>query len=246
MDYKHELACQLVESGANVFITGNAGTGKSFILNKISRQNENVFATATTGVASILLNVQCPVLTLHSWAGIGIGNLSLMACVIKIRKNRKNFMRIKNTRILIIDEISMLDAKYFDKLNSVLKVLLSSTHAFGGIQVVLCGDFLQLKPPNGQFIFNSKAWKELNLSNVYFETNYRQNDQHFSNILSLIRKGIVNKEVIHFMKSKRNSNQFKTTSIKPTKLLCTNTDVDKINYKELSSLNGKEITFFWA
>ncbi len=244
MNRSQELVLQLAQAGKNIFITGSAGTGKSFTIERlVTCHIRSVFCTASTGVAACLLNVKCPVSTLHAWAGIGLGTSQVLACVRKIRSNKKTFARIRSTKTIIIDEVSMLDSTYFDKLNTVLKVLFSTEKAFGGIQVVLCGDFLQLPPPNGRFIFESVAWKELKLANVNLLTNYRQNDLEFTKILTSIRVGDINPGVISFLKEKRGQIISSDNGIIATKLFCTNLDVDALNKKELDKLSGEEVVF---
>ena len=243
MDSQQSLVLNILETGSNVFLTGQAGTGKSFTIERVVRTIDDVFCTASTGVAACLLKVTCPVLTLHAWAGIGLGDAPVMACVRKIKNNRKTFARIRSTNILVVDEVSMLDAKYFDKVSTVLKVLLNSSAPFGGIQLLLCGDFLQLPPPKGNFVFESSTWKELDLCNINLKTIYRQSDPQFTNILQSLRVGQITQDVKTFFREKKLCNSVENKGIIPTKLFCTNVDVDRINNEELSKLTGDSISY---
>lgn len=176
---------ELIKNGENVFVTGSAGTGKSFILNKLKKEF-NFEVTSTTGMAAVNVGGQ----TIHAWAGVGICRFPLNSTIQNILKKSNLTKRIRNTKILAIDEISMLDAATFDYINNVLKAVRASNEAFGGLQVVLFGDFFQLPPverENG-FCFESAAWKELNLKNVLLKKIYRQEDSRFAKILNEIRQ----------------------------------------------------------
>ena len=134
---------ELVRNGESVFFTGSAGTGKSFLLQRIVGvlPPEVTYPTASTGAAACLIGGT----TLHSFAGMGIGSGSLQQCVALASREHKA-ANWKKCRTLIIDEISMVDADYFDKLEAVARAVRKSSKPFGGIQLVLCGDFLQLPP----------------------------------------------------------------------------------------------------
>lgn len=235
------FAFNLVNSGKNIFITGPGGVGKSYLLKQIASNYKNVFATASTGVAANLLKLNCPVTTLHSWLGLSLCQMSVISGVTKIKKSPKTLNRIRFTKMLIIDEISMVSADFFDKMNAILKKLLNSEIAFGGIQLIISGDFLQLKPVQNKFVFQSKSWNELNLTTCALGFNFRQNEELFTRVLHKLRIGIVDDEVIKFLKSRRNAPLQNNLSIRPVKLFCTNIDVDKINEMHLSELSGTEM-----
>ena len=133
----------MVKTGNNVFFTGSAGTGKTYLLQKIIKTlpPETTYITASTGAAACMIGGT----TLHSFAGTGMGEGSFEQCLSLASREHKaaNWRRCK---CLIIDEISMVDGEYFDKLEAIARALRKSKHPFGGIQLVLCGDFLQLPP----------------------------------------------------------------------------------------------------
>lgn len=134
---------ELVKNGDSVFFTGSAGTGKSYLLKRIisAMPPETTFPTASTGAAACHIGGT----TLHAFAGIGIGSGTLEHSIgLASREHRE--AQWKKCRCLIIDEISMIDAEYFDKLEAVARAVRNSRKPFGGIQLVLCGDFLQLPP----------------------------------------------------------------------------------------------------
>ena len=133
----------MVKSGQNVFFTGSAGTGKSYLLKQIigAMPPETTFATASTGSAACHIGGT----TLHAFAGIGTGGGAMEQCI-RLASREHKTAQWRKCRCLIIDEISMIDADYFDKLEAVARVVRKSKQPFGGVQLVLCGDFLQLPP----------------------------------------------------------------------------------------------------
>ena len=131
-------AFQILKQGNNIYLTGPAGSGKTFLLNHfinyLKRKNIGVAVTASTGI------------TIHSWAGIGI-NKDLNEAQIKgLLKKKRLKTRFNNTKVLIIDEVSMLHAYTIDLVDKVCKAFKDNILPFGGIQVILCGDFFQLPP----------------------------------------------------------------------------------------------------
>ena len=133
----------MVQAGENIFFTGSAGTGKTYLLQKIIKTlpPETTFVTASTGAAACHIGG----ITLHSFAGIGRGEGTLKQCIDMASKEHKA-NNWKKCKCLIIDEISMVDGDFFDKLETIARVVRNSSKPFGGIQLVLCGDFLQLPP----------------------------------------------------------------------------------------------------
>ena len=140
---------ETIFTGNSVFYTGAAGTGKSFILRILQETfgkldcKEKIAFTAPTGVAACNIGG----MTVHSWAGIGLGTEPLETLCTKIIRNKNTSNRWKSTQILVVDEVSMLSGELFDKLNVIgQRVRDNPNQLFGGIQVVLCGDFFQLPP----------------------------------------------------------------------------------------------------
>ena len=134
---------QLVKSGESVFFTGSAGTGKSYLLRRIikSLPPDTTFPTASTGSAACLIGGT----TLHSFAGVGTGAGTLERCV-AMASREPHLSSWRRCRCLVIDEVSMVDAELFEKLEGVARAVRRSGLPFGGIQLVVCGDFLQLPP----------------------------------------------------------------------------------------------------
>lgn len=191
---KYNEIVKLIQEGKNVFITGGAGTGKSYTLNKLKEQfKERLHLTSTTGISAINIKGQ----TIHSWAGIGIANRPLHQTVESIKKNGALYKQILLCKMLAIDEISMLRGDVMEYINQTLKFIRGNEEPFGGIQIILIGDFFQLPPVSEasvelkelDFCFKSKAWKELNPSIVLLEEVKRQSDPKYIQALNSIREG---------------------------------------------------------
>jgi ATP-dependent exoDNAse (exonuclease V) alpha subunit len=171
-------ALAILESGHSVLLTGAAGTGKTYILRKFIKRARKagraVSVTATTGLAATHLNGA----TIHAWAGIGIHDELPKKHLQKISKQRRDI--IKKTDVLIIDEISMMHDFRLDIIDEVLKHVRESSEPFGGLQVVMCGDFFQLPPINrnegrqGSFVTNSNIWQQGSFTVCYLEKQYPQ------------------------------------------------------------------------
>ncbi|KAK1878707.1 ATP-dependent DNA helicase PIF1 [Dissostichus eleginoides] len=168
-----------VLSGKNVFFTGSAGTGKSFLLKRImgSLPPKSTFATASTGVAACHIGGT----TLHNFAGIGSGSAPLEQCI-ELAQRPGVLQHWTSCRHLIIDEVSMVEAQFFDKLESVARSVRRSTAPFGGIQLIICGDFLQLPPVSkgkekASFCFQARSWRKVIQVNMELMEVRRQTDQ---------------------------------------------------------------------
>ncbi len=185
----------LLQNGENVFLTGFAGTGKSYILNKLKEKlKKKLTITSTTGIAAVNVKGQ----TLHSWAGVGLCRNTISNTVEKIRGRKTQLNQILKCKILAVDEISMLNIEAFEYINEVLKALRENDKPFGGIQVLFIGDFFQLPPVENntesslsaerRYCFDSPLWEEFNLKNVILKKNYRQNEENFITALAHMRE----------------------------------------------------------
>ena len=237
--------------GNNIFITGPGGSGKSALIKMINehayKRFKDIQVTAMTGCASVLLN--CKAKTLHSWAGIGLGNGTTEQLVSKIKKNKFAKTLWKGTDILVVDEVSMLSLKLFNTVNEIGKVVRGNQKPFGGIQLIFSGDFFQLPPvgdtdePDTQrFCFESEDWNAVfhRDCQIQLVKIFRQTDKIYSTILNQIREG----------KIKRKSNDLllqyvgrpfdKNLVAEPTKLYPTRNKVENINNTKMASLQGEE------
>ena len=232
---EQESALNHFKAGKNIFLTGPAGTGKSVTLSKI-REYCNLAKielgiTATTGTAAFLINGK----TVHSYLGIGLATESAEYIYNHVRHKLAHIpKKLRKIKALIIDEISMLDEKLLDKISDYLKFVCKNEKPFGGIQVVLTGDFCQLAPVSGDYAFKAKVWFELNLKTIYLTKLIRQDgDLKFQKILSDARYGYCSAENYKILSS-LSTTEF--GEIKPTILYPRNFDVDKINKSESEKL----------
>src|SRR5882757_2712567 len=135
-------ALAILESGQSVLLTGAAGTGKTYVLNKFikraKKRGKSVAVTATTGLAATHLNGT----TIHAWSGIGVHDSIDKYMAAKLGKTRQELVR--KADVLVIDEISMLHDFRLDMVDEILRLVRENTEPFGGMQVILCGDFFQL------------------------------------------------------------------------------------------------------
>jgi len=245
---QQDKALAILKSGVNVFLTGSAGTGKTYILNQyidyLRERKVPVAVTASTGIAATHMNG----MTIHSWAGIGIKEKLTSGNLISMKS--KKFLRehLEDVEVLIIDEISMLHKNQFNLVDKVLKYFKDSSAAFGGIQIVVCGDFFQL-PPIGKreekgsdkFSFMSEAWVDANLAICYLTEQFRQGKNELNLILNEIRSGKISES--SYNKLKATSANKLSDDVDMTKLYTHNYDVDRINEDRLETITGESASF---
>jgi len=240
-------ALDLLMMGRSVFLTGQAGSGKTYLLTKyiefLKNHKIGVAVTASTGIAATHLNG----ITIHSWAGIGIKDSLDQKHLSRLLANENVRNRINNAKVLIIDEISMFHSYRLDMVNQVCKTLRRNNTPFGGLQVILCGDFFQLPPVTdpGQlqscFAFKSDAWGELDLKICYLDEQHRQLDDSFLKVLNSIRTSDVTEFTFEKLAGRLNKNF--PVGIIPSKLYTHNVDVDAINNFELAKITKPEHKF---
>lgn len=241
---EQETALEILKSGRNVFLTGSAGTGKTYVLNQyieyLKKNKITAAITASTGIAATHLNGQ----TIHAWTGIGIKKTISHGDLLGMQARKPHRDRLEKVRVLIIDEISMLHLNQLNLVNEVLKFFKNNRFAFGGIQVIFCGDFFQL-PPIGEagerssdkFAFMSESWLEAQPVICYLNKQYRQNDDELNGILNEIRLGKVSEISLNHLKQAKDQNL--KLSYEPIKLYTHNIDVDKVNEQYLEHLPVK-------
>ncbi|MFH0951904.1 MAG: PIF1 family DEAD/DEAH box helicase [Patescibacteria group bacterium] len=240
---KQLRAFDILKEGHNVLLTGSAGSGKTFVLNKyieyLKGKGKNVAITASTGIAATHING----LTLHAWAGLGAKDSYTEKEVKKIVTNKNVAVRVRLASVLIIDEISMLNDFHLDVVETVCRKIRKRDKPFGGLQVVLSGDFFQLAPigtngGEGNFVHRSEAWDRGNFKVCYLEEQYRHTDAQYTKMLSDIRKCNVTAQTRNYIESRLNKPV--TGKLVPTKIYTHNKAVDEENDRQLERIKGKE------
>lgn len=248
--------------GENVFLTGGGGVGKSYLLSFIDSEFPGMMRRlqehqgienprlpriqlcALTGCAALLLGHKAK--TLHSWAGIGLGKGTVQELALKIRRNRKVMKHWLLTDLLVIDEVSMLTAELLDKLNELAKKLRGSTKPFGGLQLLLVGDFFQLPPvhrgDDAGFAFESAAWREGIRVCIELTQIQRQKDEAFQAILKEARCGALSKESCEILRGLE-GREWRRNKIKPTLLFPRRAEVELVNETNLRALTGRRETY---
>jgi len=246
---EQQIAFDKYINGDNIFITGPGGSGKSALIRLINKHAysrfKDIHVTALTGCASILLN--CKAKTLHSWAGIGLGNGTTEDMIMKIRKNKFAKALWKGTDILVVDEVSMLSLKLFNMLNDIGKAIRHNQKPFGGIQVIFSGDFYQLPPvgnkdePDTQrFCFESDEWNSIfhRDNQIELKKIFRQSDEVYSTILNQIREGKIKRKSNDLLLEYVGREFAPNLVAEPTKLYPTKNKVEQINISKMAALPG--------
>lgn len=242
---KQSLALEIMDAGHNVLLTGAAGSGKTYVLSEfITRaksRGKSVSVTATTGLAATHLGGN----TIHAWSGIGIADTLAPNFGQLLSQTRRDV--INKADILIIDEVSMLHDFRLDMVDRVAQVVRENDAPFGGLQVILCGDFFQLPPVQrgqdapAQFITHAAAWSALESVVCYLDEQHRQDDEALLGILEAIRSG----EVTDAQGAKLLQRQTAALdrAVAVTELHTTNIDVDAINSARLAEIDQPLKTF---
>ena len=239
-------ALNILKSGNNVFLTGSAGTGKTYLLNQFITylKSRKMIPTivAPTGIAASHLQGQ----TIHSFFSLGIRDFVDDYFIESLLEKKYMQTRFSKLKILMIDEISMVSPEIFSSIDKILRAFKEYNKPFGGVQVVLSGDFFQLPPisktyKKERFAWQSHAWKELALKTCYLEKKFRQDDNQLITILDEIRSAQVSQNSYDILNSRHE--KILNINFQPTKLYTHNIDVDRINKEELSKIDSKPYLF---
>ncbi|CAL8472054.1 g11596 [Coccomyxa elongata] len=245
---EQQRVVDLVVSGKSVFFTGCAGTGKSLVIKHILRAlpPATTYLTASTGLAASALGGT----TLNAFAGIGCAEGGLQG-MLKMASRTDAAKRWRMAATLIIDEISMVDGDMLDSLEEVARAVRRCKQAFGGLQLVLTGDFHQLPPvakgrqamAARRFAFEAHCWDSCVSTCMLLTKVYRQEDREFVDILSAVRGGRCSAAVLDKLKDRCRRPLGLLDGILPTKLYTHTDDVDAINSRHLAELSGEAVRF---
>ncbi len=244
---KQKQVIELFLQGKNLFISGGAGCGKSYLLNFLKRNfaNNGLEITASTGIAAVNIGGS----TIHSWAGIGLANQPIEQIIenIFLPKFSKVRRKIIKTKTLAIDEISMISREVLEILDQVFRAVRDNEKPMGGMQMLFFGDFLQLPPINrdnasSNFCFDSKTWDDLNFHNIILDKIFRQSDEKFIKLLNNLRFGIVDAEDKKILESRIKITD-NNSAIQPTILTTHNAKVEFVNNKYLKNIPNPEQVF---
>ncbi|KAF4454988.1 hypothetical protein F53441_2549 [Fusarium austroafricanum] len=237
----------VVNRNQSVFFTGAAGTGKSVLMRaiitelkkKYAKDPERVAVTASTGLAACNIGG----ITLHSFSGIGLGKEDAPTLVKKIRRNPKAKNRWLRTKCLVIDEISMVDGDLFDKLSQIGRTIRNNGRPWGGIQLIITGDFFQLPPvPDGakretKFAFDASTWTTSIDHTIGLTQVFRQRDPVFANMLNEMRLGRITEDTVRAFKRLERPLNF-NDGLGTAELFSTRNEVEGSNEKRLRELPG--------
>jgi len=233
---KQETALSHLKGPENIFLTGQPGTGKTYLINQyISWCVSNGImptVTASTGIAAIHVRGK----TIHSFAGVRNDNSLTSQDIEDILENPWTRERLSKAQVLIIDEISMVSAKLLNVVDKLMRVCRNNEKSFGGCKVIVVGDFFQLPPVKGDFAFTSAAWKQADFKVCYLHEQYRQNDKVFNDILTGIRAGELTKDQKQIIRGrvKEDVSEFENA----IRLDTHNKKVDTINEMKLDMLDA--------
>jgi ATP-dependent exoDNAse (exonuclease V) alpha subunit len=256
-----EQAFEILKTGANVFLTGEPGSGKTHTVNRyieyLEQRGVDPSITASTGIAATHVGG----MTIHSWSGIGVRSRLTEWELDQLSEKERLVKRLMAAKVLIIDEISMLSKDTLDSVEAVCRKLRRSHEAWGGLQVIFVGDFFQLPPveraqsmmspidmqdtffgddePLSNFAYHAQAWKRAKPLVCYLTEQHRQDDESFLSVLASVRRG----EVVEELKIVLRARAIVPEEEGITRLFPKNQNVDTMNDKELAKLHGKPHIF---
>ena len=237
MNTEQQNIIDLLIKGENIFMTAPAGHGKSRVITELKNNfiGKDIYITSTTGISA--LNIEG--ITLHSFMGIGLGDSDESVLYNMVSRRVDLVKKLQSNFLLVIDEASMLSDKLFNKIDYIFKRLRRNNKVFGGVQVLLSSDHLQLEPINESTFLSNPLLSEFKI--IELKVNHRQQgDKLFQSLLGNLRLNKLTKEDYELLKNKTNSNIDDTSSIK---LYCTNKEVLIENEIYLESNKNKEFIY---
>lgn len=237
-------ALAIMKTGANIFLTGEPGSGKTHTINKyvayLRTRGIEPAITASTGIAATHIGG----MTIHSWSGIGIKTSLNKYELNKIASTKHIVNRVRRAKVLIIDEVSMLPPAALSMIDAVCREIKQSPKPFGGIQIILVGDFFQLPPvmktetePLSRFAYDSPAWEQADLTVCYITEQYRQDDSDLLALLSAIRSNSFEDDHLRHIETRKIEHHAAPSGA--PKLFSHNADVDRVNDEILAKLPGE-------
>ncbi|KAF7330814.1 ATP-dependent DNA helicase PIF1 [Mycena venus] len=241
---------QVVDEGKNVFFTGSAGTGKSLLLraiiNALKRKYKTpdaVAVTASTGMAASNIGG----MTIHAWGAVAPTPTEFEFQISCIKKCRPALQRWRQTKVLIIDEVSMVDGPLFTRICKIAENLRKNDHPFGGIQLIVTGDFFQLPPvaknATPVFAFECDEWKRCIEHTLTLTHVFRQKDDEFVDLLNQLRLGTITPAASATFKALSRPLPPDPAGILPTELFPLRQEVDRANSARLAALTTAEHSF---
>lgn len=236
-----DKALEILKSDRNVFLTGQPGAGKTYTINKyvdwLIDNGRIPTVTASTGIAAVHVGGS----TIHSWCGVRDDNALTLQDMEDILANPWIRDRLCKTDVLIIDEISMVSAKLLNVVSKLAMTARGNTTPFGGIKIVVVGDFFQLPPVKGDFAFESEAWASADFAVCYLTEQHRQSDKVFNDILTNIRAGFMTEEQKEIIRSRVIADVSGLHNV--IRLDTHNSKVDSINQMKMERHEGKAKTY---
>ena len=257
-------ALSILKTGANVFLTGEPGSGKTHMVNQyaayLREQKIEPAITASTGIAATHIGG----MTIHSWSGIGIKTKLEKRDLDKIASSGYIANRVRRAKVLIIDEVSMLSSNTLSMVDAVCRKIRQSSEPFGGLQIVFVGDFFQLPPiikreaentedsaqisfiekSSARFAYDSSAWTLANPIICYLTEQYRQDDKDFLSILSAIRRNVFDSNHLRHIEIRKI--EYRSAPLNAPKLFSHNIDVNRVNDEMLAKLSGESREFIMS
>src|SRR3989344_4439261 len=239
-------ALDILKMGKNVFLTGAAGSGKTHVLNNyieyLKSHAVDVAVTASTGIAATHLGGQ----TVHSWSGLGVRDILTDRDIDDMMQKQYLYRRYEKTKVLVIDEISMLHHFRLDLIDWICRQMKHTDRPFGGMQIIVCGDFFKLPPVSrgqveqNEFAYKAEVWTRAKFTVCYLSEQYRQNDQGYLSILNEIRRNRVTDKTVSLLRSRLN---IENEGGESTRLYTHNIDVDVVNKRHLGLIQSETKTF---
>ena len=240
---EQEAALSLLNGEENIFLTGAAGTGKSFLLKHFMRESgdDEFPILASTGAAAILVGGR----TFHSFFGLGIFEGGISATIERAVQNKRLAKRIKETEGFIIDEVSMLSGPTLRAAESISRRIRECDEPWGGMRVIAVGDFAQLPPVNPfsqtkEWAFLDEVWEQSQFKHVALNEIMRTSGDKFLKVLNSIRDGRVTSEVTTFLNARATD---LPEIFDGTRLFARKDNVDRYNFQHLEQLEGETRSF---